>query len=426
MEDPDNKAFDQSVNEYSDTLDAYLRAGGYEFGQAAGEFLMGLGLDAADLEKPLAQLSSGQWPRVELVRLLLQPTDFPMLDEPTNHLDIEGQKWLEDYINRHQGTVLLVALGRRFLGQTVPRILELRRGQLPWYTGIYSDYTTTRKQGEEITWKTSERAAKEAQRLPATVGERKRMARKVQGNKATAGGGVDFYARKASKVMKRAKVIERKGAQQLEKQKTANPFVEKQTVLDFPAMEASSAVVINTIGISKRFGDLTLFSDTTFSVNRGQHAAITGRNGSRKTTLARILLGDLDANRREIHKGSRVRIGYYGQEQEGLNPDRTILEEAKFVGPVDETWARMALGALLLRRDKVQDRVGVLSMGERSASLWPSYCFPALICWCWMSRPTISTLMQELLWKKPWKIIPVPSYLSLMIVGSLNIWLIRS
>ena len=126
---------------------------------------------------------------------------------------------------------------RRFLGQTVPRILELRRGQLPWYTGIYSDYTTTRKQGEEITWTTSERAAKEAQRLPATVGERKRMARKVQGNKATAGGGVDFYARKASKVMKRAKVIERKGAQQLEKQKIANPFVEKQTVLDFPAME---------------------------------------------------------------------------------------------------------------------------------------------------------------------------------------------
>ena len=133
MENPDNKAFDQSVNEYSDTLDAYLRAGGYEFGQAAGEFLMGLGLDAADLEEPLAQLSSGQWPRVELVRLLLQPTDFPMLDEPTNHLDIEGQKWLEDYINRHQGTVLLVALGGVFWAR---RCHEFSNCDVANYLGI--------------------------------------------------------------------------------------------------------------------------------------------------------------------------------------------------------------------------------------------------------------------------------------------------
>jgi len=300
MEDPHYEAFDEAVNEYGNTLDAYHRAGGYESEQVAGEILMGLGFDGDDREQPLTQLSSGQRTRVELARLLVQPTDFLMLDEPTNHLDIEGQNWLEDYLNRYDGTVLIVAHDRHFLDRTVARILELRRGQLRLYTGNYINYAAARKQEEESAWAQYERAGKEVHRLRGTVGERKRMARKVQGNKATAGASADFYARKASKVMKRAKAIGRKVEQQLEQQKTAKPFVEKQTILGFPPMEESGAVVINAIGISKGFDDHPLFSDTTFSV-----------------------------------------------------------------GSVDETWARMVRGALLLRRDKVHDQINVLSIGER-------------------------------------------------------------
>ena len=171
------------------------------------------------------------------------------------------------------------------------RILELRRGQLRQYTGIYTNYAAARKQEEESAWAQYERAGKEVHRLRGPAGERNRMARKVQGNKATAGASADFYARKASKVMKRAKAIGRKVEQQLEQQKTAKPFVEKQTILDFPPMEESGAVVINAIGISKGFDDHPLFSDTTFSVNRGQRVAIIGCNGSGKTTLIKILLG---------------------------------------------------------------------------------------------------------------------------------------
>jgi len=157
------------------------------------------------------------------------------------------------------------------LDRTVARILELRRGQLRLYTGNYTNYAAARKQEEESAWAQYERAGKEVHRLRDAVGERKRMARKVYGNKATAGASADFYARKASKEMNRSKAIGRKVEQQLEQQKTAKPFVEKQTILD----------------------------------------------------------------------------------------------EAMFVGPVDETWARMVLGTLLLRRNKVHDQINVLSIGER-------------------------------------------------------------
>lgn len=365
MEAPDKQADTAMVNEYGNTLDAYHSVGGYEFEQAAGDILMGLGFEGDELEKPMALLSSGQRTRVELARLLAQPTAFLMLDEPTNHLDIEGQNWLERYLERYSGAVLIVSHDRHFLDQTTERILELRRGRLRSYAGNYSDYAAARTQEEESAWTKYERAGKEAQRLRSAVGERKRMARKVQGNKATSGGSADFYAHKASKVMKRAKAIEKKVTQQLEQQKTHKPFVEKRTILDFPPMEESGTVVLNAVGLSKRFGDVALFSDITFSVNRGQRTAIIGRNGSGKTTLVKILLGELAADAGDIHQGSRVRIGYYDQEQEGLNPEKTILEEAMSAGPVDETWARMVLGALLLRKDKVHDRIKVLSIGER-------------------------------------------------------------
>jgi ATP-binding cassette subfamily F protein 3 len=252
MEDPNYEAFDEAVNEYGNTLDAYHRAGGYESEQVAGEILMGLGFDGDDLEQPLTQLSSSQRTRVELARLLVQPTDFLMLDEPTNHLDIEGQNWLEDYLNRYDGTVLIVAHDRHFLDRTVARILELRRGQLRLYTGNYTNYAAARKQEEERAWAQYERAGKEVHRLRGAAGERKRMARKVQGNKATAGTSADFfYARKASKVMKRAKAIGRKVEQQLEQQKTAKPFVENR-IPRSPSIEVNALRLLDVTAPAKQ------------------------------------------------------------------------------------------------------------------------------------------------------------------------------
>ncbi|MBI4553454.1 MAG: ABC-F type ribosomal protection protein [Candidatus Latescibacteria bacterium] len=361
-------ALDRTVIEYGEVLDTFHRERGYEIEREAVEALLGLGFTAEVLSLPVGHLSSGQRTRAELARLLIQPSDLLLLDEPTNHLDIDGQDWLERYLERYAGAVVIVSHDRYFLDRTVSRILELRRGRLREYTGNYTFYAGQRRLEEERAWEEYERAGKEEKRLRAALTERRRVARKVQGkpkSRTYDPKQADFYAHKAAKVMKRAKVLERRVELQIEQQQQTKPFIEKQTALSFPSVTATSGVVVHATGLTKGFGQKILFADAAFYITGGQRVAVIGRNGAGKTTLLRVLLGHLPPDTGEVRFGRRVQVGYYGQEQEGLNTDRTILEEAMSAGSVDETWARTVLGALLLRRDKVHDRVRTLSLGEK-------------------------------------------------------------
>ena len=358
----------QTVSLYGDALDAYHRAGGYEIEREATEALIGLGFTDDELAMPVMHLSSGQRTRVELARLLIQPTDLLLLDEPTNHLDIDGQDWLGNYVRRFSGAVLIVSHDRHFLDQTVSRILELRRGRLRAYAGDYTAYAAQRQQEEDAAWEQYDRAGKEAKRLRTALAERKRTARKVQGKPSSQTYDPyqkGFYQSKAARVEKRAKVIERRVEQQIEQQQAAKPFVEKRTILSFPPVAETGSVVFNAVGVSKHYGARVLFDDVAFSVTRGQRVVVIGHNGSGKTTLLKILLRQIAPDQGKIRIGSRVQIGYYDQEQEGLDSGRTILEEVLSAGGTDETWARIVLGALLLRRDKVHDQINTLSTGEQ-------------------------------------------------------------
>jgi len=143
------------------------------------------------------------------------------------------------------------------------------------------------------------------------------------------------------------------------------PFVEKPVRIAFPEVQRTSDVVFTVRNLSKSFGDHRLFRDLSFDLTRGERMAVVGPNGSGKTTLLRILLGEVRADTGYVHLGHHVRIGYHAQEHEDLDPDRTILREVLSIGDADETWARTVLGALMLRKEKVYDRIRNLSLGER-------------------------------------------------------------
>ena len=337
---------------------------GYAFEHKTASVLFGLGFGEDDLEKPFRNLSSGQRTRAELAKLLLREPDLLLWDEPGNHLDIAAQEWLEEYIAHYERAALIVSHDRTFLDRAVSRIFELRRGKLTEYVGGYSAYAAQRALWERQAWDETKRKRKEEKRLRRAVAERMRVARKVVRRPPTYDPyHKPFYKAKAAKVQKRAKGIERR-AQKIQTT-IEKPFVEKKVRIAFPEVRRSSDTVLAVRNLSKSFGPHWLFHDLNFDLTRGERMAIIGPNGSGKTTLLRILLGKVRADTGHVHLGHHVRIGYYTQEHEDLDLDRTILQEVLSIGNADETWARTVLGALMLRKEKVYDRIRNLSLGER-------------------------------------------------------------
>ena len=306
--------------------------------------LLGLGFRREDFNRPTSQFSGGWRMRIELAKLLLRRPSVFLLDEPTNHLDIESIQWLEEYLRNYNGAVLLISHDRAFLDNVTNRTIEISLGKIYDYKVPYSKYVVLRRERRE-----QQMAAYENQQ---------RMIEKTE----------EFIERfrykptKSNQVQSRIKQLERLERIEVDEEDLSTLNIK------FPPAPRSGQIVAEVKEVGKSFGAKHVFSGANFVIERGEKIALVGRNGEGKTTLARMLVGELSPSEGSIRLGANVDVGYYAQNQEDLmDGEITVFDTLDRVAVGDiRTRLRDILGAFLFRGEDIDKKVKVLSGGERS------------------------------------------------------------
>ena len=289
-------------------------------------------------------LSGGQKTRKRLEEILQEKPDLLILDEPTNHLDIGSIQWLEKVLKRYDGAVLLVSHDRYFLDRIVTKVIDLERGKVRMYQGNYSAYAEKKRQLREAEWKAFQNQQAEIKHQEAVIEKLKQFNRE--------------------KSIKRAESREKMllKVERLEKPEE----LENEMKLLFSPRESSGNDVLMAKELGKSYDGKRLFSHGTFSLQKGEHVALIGDNGTGKTTLLKILNGLVQADEGEFRLGSKVKIAYYDQEHAVLHMEKTLFEEIQDTYPdMNNTKVRNVLAAFLFTGDDVYKRIQDLSGGEQ-------------------------------------------------------------
>ena len=342
--DYESAAYEQLLHRLNDAQDRYHILGGETRDADIEKTLLGLGFKREDFGRATSEFSGGWRMRIELAKLLLRRPSIFLLDEPTNHLDIESIQWLEEYLKNYNGAVLLISHDRAFLDNVTNRTVELSLGRITDYKVPYSKYVVLR-------------AERRAQQLAAYENQQ-RMIEKTE----------EFIEKfrykptKSNQVQSRIKQLERLERLEVEEEDLATLNIK------FPPAPRSGQIVaeINEAGMS--FGAKHVFSGANFVIEKGDRIALVGRNGEGKTTLARMLVGQLTPTEGSIRIGANVNIGYYAQNQDDLmDGEFTVYDTLDRVAVGDiRTRLRDILGAFLFRGEDIDKKVKVLSGGERA------------------------------------------------------------
>lgn len=325
--------------------------------------LEGLGFSEDRYATPLSHLSSGERVRAGLARCLLAAADLLLLDEPTNHLDVALREWLEDYLVTLDAAIVVVSHDRDFLNGVTTRTLFLERGRLVDFTGNYDSALEQKAQAEGLQWQQYDAQQRRFAAAERAAQQRAQLSQKV----AKAPPGIrlcrDFYGRKAAKVARTGRILRER--QQMEAA-VAKPWQEQPIPkLDFPNVPRSGDVVLRAENLAHGFDADPLFENLSFQVRRGERWAISGPNGSGKTTFLRCLAGILSPDSGGVLLGAQVKVGYYAQEAENLDPTATAIETC-LSASASESFARTLLGCWKLPAAQVTRPLGTLSAGERS------------------------------------------------------------
>lgn len=342
--DYESDGYAELIHRLNDANDRYHILGGDTRDADIERTLLGLGFKRTDFERPTREFSGGWRMRIELAKLLLRRPSIFLLDEPTNHLDIESIQWLEEYLKNYNGAVLLISHDRAFLDNVTTRTVELSLGKIYDYKVPYSKYVVLRAERRE-----QQMAAYENQQ---------RMIEKTE----------EFIEKfrykptKSNQVQSRIKQLEKIDRIEVDEEDLSRLNIK------FPPAPRSGQIVADIKGVGKAFGTKRVFSDAEFTIERGQKIALVGRNGEGKTTLARMLIGELAPTEGEIKIGANVNIGYYAQNQDDLmDGEFTVFDTLDRVAVGDiRTRIRDILGAFLFRGEDIDKKVKVLSGGERS------------------------------------------------------------
>lgn len=310
----------------------------------AQKTLLGLGFKDSDFGRKTETFSQGWNMRIELAKILLSAPDVMLLDEPTNHLDIESIEWLEDYLKGRKGSLLLVSHDRKFLDTVTNRTVEIMLGHIHDYKVPYSKYVELRR----------ERLAQQT----AAYENQRRMIEKTE----------DFINRfrykptKSNQVQSRIKQLEK--LDRIEIDETDNV----RLTVKFPPAPRSGDIVFKASGITVGYPGKVVFSDADIEVKRGEKVALIGRNGEGKTTLMRVIAGELAPISGEAKRGYNVSMGYYAQNQEDiLDRNLTVWETLDNIAVGDiRTKLRDILAQFLFRGEDIDKKVSVLSGGERA------------------------------------------------------------
>jgi ATPase subunit of ABC transporter with duplicated ATPase domains len=337
---------EKAISRYGLAQERLHVLGGYAAEAEAASVAASLGLPDRVLGQPLGTLSGGQRRRVELARILFSGADTLLLDEPTNHLDADSIGWLRDFLRSHRGGLVVISHDVELLEVTVNRVfhLDATRQQLDIYNVGWRSYLDQRETDERRRRRERSNAEKKAAVLNAQA-DRMRA-------KATKAVAAQQMARRAEKLLAG-----------LEDERQAD----KVAKLRFPEPAPCGKVPLTASELSKSYGSLEVFTDVDLAIDRGSRVVILGLNGAGKTTLLRILGGVEPPDTGAVHPGHGLRLGYYAQEHETLDPDATVLANLAMVATeLPETEQRKVLGSFLFSGDTVLQPAGTLSGGEKT------------------------------------------------------------
>lgn len=338
-----------ALEQYQQIRERYEWMGGYSYESEIRGIMSSMAFGEEDLDKKISALSGGEKTRLALALLLLEKPDILLLDEPTNHLDIGTLRWLEQYLKGYRGTLLLVSHDRYFLDETVTRIFEINHRRLSIYEGGYRFYAQERKVRRQTQMRQYEKQQKE-------IARQEDMIRR-------------FKQRGTEKLAKRAASRE-KVLQTMERIDRPDGENDRMKVT-FHQNYQSGKDVLQAGELSMGFGygrnRKELFRDVSLDIKRGERVCIVGDNGTGKTTLLRLLLGQMEAGSGRIRIGHNVQFGYYDQGQQLLDPNLTVIEELQEAYHLySEGELRNLLGRFLFRGEQVFLPVSSLSGGEKA------------------------------------------------------------
>ena len=337
----------QSVMERYDKLTAAFEAGGgYHTKTQLNKVCNGLAIDQDMRGRLFSALSGGEKTRINLARLILEDTDILLLDEPTNHLDLNATEWLEEYLERFPGTVLAISHDRWFLDKVVRRVVELQDGKAELYSGNYTFYVEEKERRYQERLRQYEKEQAKIAQLEQAAQQMRLWA--FQGN---------------DKQYKRAINMERR----IERMNTtAKPTREKKMTTRFGEREFHGDEAMVVTGLSKHFGDRTLFSDLNLEVAGGERIALLGDNGTGKSTFLKILMEEEAPDQGSIYLGPSIRVGYLPQIIHFDHPERNLVDTMLYAQNCTTQEARDRLASFRFRGDDVFKSVSTLSGGEQS------------------------------------------------------------
>jgi ATP-binding cassette subfamily F protein 3 len=327
----------------TETEERFRILGGTSYLAETEQTLIGLGFERKDFDRLTRELSGGWRMRIELAKLILKKPSLFLLDEPTNHLDIESIQWLETFLAGYTGAVMMVSHDRAFLNNVTTRTIEISLGRIYDYRVSWSEYIILRKERRAQQFASYRNQQKMIEDTEKFI-ERFR-----------------YKATKAVQVQSKIKQLDKIERIEVDEEDT------NAINLRFPAAPRSGTVVVEAENLSKSYGSLHVLNRIAITITRGEKVAFVGRNGEGKTTLSRIIIGELD-HEGSLKIGHNVKTGYFAQNQDELLDDNlTVLQTIDYIAKGEiRTKIRDMLGAFLFKGEDVDKKIKVLSGGERS------------------------------------------------------------
>jgi len=346
MSSTDPAIAEKSMSKYAKLEEGFQAAGGYAAEAQAAAIASNLGIEERILLQPLKTLSGGQRRRIELARILFSNAETMLLDEPTNHLDADSVVWLRDFLKGYQGGLIVISHDIDLVETTVNRVfyLDANRQVIDIYNMGWKSYLKQREADEERRKRERSNAEKKAAALNLQAAK--------FGAKATKAVAAQQMARRAQKLLADLDEVGQS---------------DRVAKIRFPDPAPCGKTPLMASGLSKSYGSLEIFTAVDLAIDRGSKVVIIGLNGAGKTTLLRILAGVDKPDTGQIEPGHGLKIGYYAQEHETLDVNRTVLENMQRAAPqLGDVDARKVLGSFLFSGDDVNKKAAVLSGGEKT------------------------------------------------------------